>query len=144
MGIKIFIDSDVFISSLISQKGAAYFLINLKTNVQLYLSNLSKLEIEKVAQRMELDRKQMKKYFDKCKSVTLELEHSQLEDKFSQFTADKNDVHIVAGAVSAKANFLATYNIRDYYVDVIKDEFGLICQTPGNILQYLRLKGKLN
>lgn len=49
MLIKVFLDSDVIISSLISQKGAAYFLIQEKINLKLIISNISQKELFRVA-----------------------------------------------------------------------------------------------
>ena len=57
---------------------------------------------------------------------------------FGQHSRDPNDAHIIAGAVKAKAQFLLTYNLKDYKIDKIKKDFGIIVTTPAKFLQYLR------
>lgn len=52
---KVFVDSDVIISSLISDKGAAYFIIH-ETDLQLFISDKSREELEKVCDRLGLDK----------------------------------------------------------------------------------------
>ena len=51
---KIFVDSDVIVSSLISQQGAAHLLIN-KSNLNLYISNFSYKELKIVCRRLKLN-----------------------------------------------------------------------------------------
>lgn len=51
IGTKIFVDSDVVISSLISEKGAAYFLLN-EQKSKFVISNISKIELERIVSRL--------------------------------------------------------------------------------------------
>ncbi len=52
--IRIFVDSDVIISSLLSSSGAAYMLLNETKATRLYLSNFSIAELEPVTARLHI------------------------------------------------------------------------------------------
>lgn len=66
-----------------------------------------------------------------------------VKEKFAKYVVDKNDTHIVAGVVRARAKFLISYNLRHYRADVIKGDFGIIIMSPGKFLQYLRSGGRV-
>ena len=53
-GLEVFFDSDVIISSLISNKGAAYLLLN-TTAIKPIISDLQMKELTIVAKRLKLD-----------------------------------------------------------------------------------------
>lgn len=135
---NIFVDSDVIISSLLSQTGAAYLLLHQK-NLKLFISNLSRRESEIVADELNISKD---KFHDLVKKrvhiVKLNETPKELKIKYKNYVLDSNDAHIVAGSIFAKANFLLSYNIRDFKVDKIKTDFRIICLTPGEFLQYLR------
>ena len=135
---KVFVDSDVVISSLISQKGAAYLLLNeFKSNF--VISDISKKELEKVAKRLDIKQNQLQDLIKKHLKVSkLKKEISKIKEEFKNYTTDINDTHIVAGSVSAKTKFLLTYNIRHFQRQKIKEDLGIIVLTPAQFLQYLR------
>lgn len=136
--LKIFVDSDVIISSLISQKGAAFLLLS-KKGQDFYISNLSKRELAIVAERLNIEKTKLNFTIkNKLKLVTIKDDLDSIKTSFGQYTKDTNDAHIVAGAVKAKAQFLLTYNLKDYQIDKIKKDFGIIVFTPAKFLQYLR------
>ena len=56
---KVFVDSDVVLSSLISSKGAANFLLN-EVDLELAISNVSLFEIERGIVKLSLDKNQLK------------------------------------------------------------------------------------
>jgi predicted nucleic acid-binding protein len=130
---KIFIDSDVVISSLISQKGAAYQLLNLDTMVTKVVSAVSLKELTVVTNRLGIERVLPK--FEICKIKNIE--------KYSEYSLDANDAHIIAGADQSNSRFLITYNLRHYKIDKIKRDFEIIIMIPGIFLQYLRLGGEM-
>ena len=135
---KVFIDSDVVISSLLSEKGAAYFLLN-EAKSKFFISNISKTELEKVVGRLYIEQIQLKKLIKKAlKIIKLKKEISVIKKNYKIYTTDVNDSHIVAGAISSKANYLLTYNSRHFNRQKIKDDFGIIVLTPAQYLQYLR------
>lgn len=137
---KVYVDSDVVISSLLSKKGAGYFLLHKQRDekkLQLYISNWSKKEIEKVSRRLEIPSKPSEA-FRAFELIRLGSDVKKLKKEFGQYTNDPNDSHIIAGLAKSKADFLVTYNFRDYKVEKIKRELNAIVTTPGKLLQYLR------
>lgn len=135
---RIFVDSDVIISSFMSQSGAAYFLLS-TTSLQLFVSSLSKKELETVVKRLGIKSNMLAALIKNNLKVTMLLESlPQIKESFKQYVLDENDAHILAGAKAAKADFLITYNIKDFKIDKIKKDLGILTLTPGNFLQYLR------
>jgi predicted nucleic acid-binding protein len=135
---RTFVDSDVIISSIISNKGAAFLLLDQQI-VDYYISNKSHAEIKKVVRRMNLDKKALNKLVqEKLKTTKLKENIDKIKKKYIEFVLDENDAHIVAGAVWAKADFLITYNQKHYKIEKIKRDLGIIIYTPAQLLQYLR------
>lgn len=128
----VYVDTDVIISSLISSNGAAYILLE-KTKESFMISNLSEEEVLKVAKRLKISEIKTRNLLKKLNKVKI----NKTED-FKKYILDPNDSHIVAGAVTAKAKYLITYNTRHFLADKIKDELGIILMTPALFLQYLR------
>jgi len=138
MSPKVFIDSDVVISSLISRKGAAHLLLNSK-NLEYFVSNLSIKELKIVTDRLDIDRLSLKNLIkNRFKLIELKETAKELKDKFNDYVSDVNDAHIIGGACEAGVKFLISYNIKDFNVDKIKKDFDIIVITPANFLQYLR------
>lgn len=136
----VFVDSDVVISSLLSQKGAAYLLLTAST-IKRFISNISQLELERVAKRLTIDGQRLIQMLDSRVSIiTLATELEAVKEAYHSYVTDLNDAHIVAGAVQAKTKFLITYNMRDFKADKIKQDFGIIVLQPGSFLQYVRSK----
>jgi len=140
--IRIFVDSDVVISSLISSSGAAYLLMNLKKkNLKFFISNISQKELQIVSRRLKIESKNLEKLIEnRLKVITLKENNKNLSQKFIDYVWDPNDAHIIAGAVRSKANFLLTYNGRHYQKEKIKKDFNILILTPAIFLQYLRSK----
>ncbi len=139
MALRVFVDSDVVISSLISSTGAAFLLLNQTDDIELYISNISMAELERVMERLSLDRQTLKKLAKKRLTVfqlTKTLEEATKQ--FSDYVLDTDDAHIVAGAVRAKVQFLISYNTKHFKSDKLRENFNIILSTPANFLQYLR------
>lgn len=135
----IFVDSDVVISSLISKTGAAYFFTQ-KPNINKFISNISFSEQLEVVKRLKLDREELEKLIKNSFSI-IKLENiDSIKEQYQKYVFDKNDAHIVAGAVEAKARFLISYNLKDFKIEEIKKDFKIIILTPALFLQYLRSK----
>ncbi len=135
--ITAFLDTDVIISSLLSQTGAANLL--LKTpQIRKIISNASKDEIVQVSQRLNISNIYTNSLFKSELSIT----SITKEDiaKYVTYVTDQNDAHIIAGAHVAKVVFLVTYNRKDFKVDKIKNELKIITLSPGEMLQFLRTK----
>ena len=135
---RIFVDSDVIISSFLSQLGAAHLLLS-TTSLQLFISSFSKKELETVIQRLGIRSAMLTVLIEKNLEIaTLTESLSEIKGSFKKYVLDENDAHILAGAKAAKADFLITYNVKDFKIEKIKKELGILTLTPGNFLQYLR------
>ena len=79
---KVFVDSDVVISSLLSRKGAAHLLLN-EQNSSFFISNISKNEIEVVAERLNIEQNKPQDLIKKClKVIKLKKEISKIKEDF--------------------------------------------------------------
>ena len=137
--IRIFVDSDVVISSLLSKNGASYTLLHHTENLEMYVSNFSSIELERVSDRLGIAQTSLKNLIDtRLKCVDIDIAYDQVQAQFANYVTDTHDEHIVAGAQKAKAVFLVTYNLRHFVVDKIKSDFEIITIAPGLFLQYLR------
>jgi len=131
---KVFIDSDVVISSLISNTGAAYFLLN-KTDLKLFISDKSMEELERVVEELGLNKTKLKKLIkNRFRMINIK----KTTEKMNDYVVDSDDAHIVEGAKQAKATFLLTYNTRHYKIDKISQALRIVVTTPAYFLQYLR------
>ncbi len=135
---RIFIDSDVVISSLISSSGAAYFLFD-QLPIKPVVSSVSVKEIRIVVERMKIKSERLETLIDKRFEVfPLKKELVKIKEKYSRYVTDIDDAHIVAGASEAGVKYLISYNLKHFKKDKIKDELGLILLTPALFLQYWR------
>lgn len=140
MSLKVFIDSDVIISSLLSSSGAAYFLLHNTDAIKPCISNLSLQEIRIVVERLSIDSKKLASLLEEGNIEVIHLEYTKetVKTAYGHYVLDENDAHIVAGAKEAKARFLVSYNTKDFKVEKIKQDFAVLLITPGHLLQYLR------
>lgn len=138
---KVFVDSDVVISSLISEKGAAHLLLN-EQKSKFAISNISKIELERVASRLGIEKSRLQILVKtRLKPIRLTADLKKIKNDFKDYTTDPNDTHIIAGASRAKAKFLLTYNIRHFKRQKVNEDLGIIVLTPAQYLQYLRSLG---
>lgn len=135
---RIFIDSDVVISSLISSAGAAYFLLN-ELPLKPVTSSVSTKELKIVVERMKIKSESLETLIDKRFEVfRLVKDLEKIKKEYGQYVTDINDAHIVAGASESGVKYLISYNLKHFKKDKIKDESGLILLTPALFLQYWR------
>ncbi len=138
---KVFVDSDVVISSIISEKGAAHLLLN-EPKSNFMISNFSKIELGKVVDRLNLRGEELQNLIkQRLKTVKVKGNLERIKKDFGDYTLDSNDAHIIAGAVKAKAKFLLTYNVRHFRKQKINADLGIIVLTPAQYLQYSRSLG---
>lgn len=135
--IKVFLDTDVVISALLSDKGASYKLIN-DTKFKKIISIAIKEEITEVSRRDHINKAMVRAIVKKIKIIPLFLSKENILKKYIQYVFDEEDSHVVAGAYISKADFLLTHNIRHYHVVKIKNDLGMKVIRPGDFLQYLR------
>lgn len=137
MPLKVFVDSDVVISSLLSSNGAAAALFE-QTECQLYVSTFSLKELVIVCRELGIAKERLdRRIKKKCRAISL-TDLLKIQKTFGMFITDIHDAHIVAGAREASAQFLITYNLKHFRVDAIKEHFGIITLPPAFLLQYLR------
>lgn len=137
MSIRVFVDSDVIISSLISKTGAAYFLMH-DTRIDRFISDVSLFELKRVAEVLHIPKKDLQKLVETaCQAVKIGERKSEFKG-IAAYTRDTNDAHIVLGGKSSKAKFIVTYNMRHFRVEKIREDFGIIVLPPAFLLQYLR------
>jgi len=137
--LRVFVDSDVVISSLISSSGAAFLLLNQSKKHKLLVSNISVKEMRIVVLRMRLGISKLDELLEE-RLIIIKLKQKAVEFRktYGNYVTDVNDAHIVAGAVIAKAKFLITYNVRHYKTEKIRSKLEIVILTPAKYLQYLR------
>lgn len=137
--IRVFIDSDVIISSLISTSGAAFTLLHNTSGVELCVSTLSVLELERVADRLHISSDKLREIINGRLTITeVGINYKEAREQFAEYTRDADDAHIVAGAKKSKAAFLVSYNVRHFDAEKLAQDFEITLLTPGLFLQYLR------
>ncbi len=137
--IRVFVDSDVVIASLMSTTGAADMLLHNTEGIELYVSNFSVEELERVVSRLKLDQEKLHKLLNtRFSFVKINQPLKKIREEFADYIRDINDAHIVAGAKEAKVTYIVTYNIRHFETNKLSQDFQIILLTPGLFLQYLR------
>jgi predicted nucleic acid-binding protein len=136
--IRVFIDSDVVVSSLISTTGAAYLLLN-QSEITPIISSISYQELEIVVKRMNIETQKLEKLVQKrFEFLKITKKPEVIKREYKNYVTDLNDAHIIAGAHAAKVKFLISYNLRHFKKDKIKENFDILLMTPALFLQYLR------
>ena len=126
------------ISSLISSTGAAYLLLHLE-DIDLFISNISLQELERVGDRLHLEKTRLENLVKQRLQLTVLAESvAELKDAYREYVLDIDDAHIVAGAKEAQVTFLVSYNTKHFKADKLKQDFNIILTTPAIMLQYLR------
>ncbi len=89
MPLKIFVDSDVVISSLLSSKGAAFLLIQQLEDVKLFVSNLSQKELEIVATRLDIFQGELTSLLEKrFNIIELRLTADEAREEYKDYVLD--------------------------------------------------------
>lgn len=138
MPIRVFVDSDVIISSLISKTGAAYLLMR-DVRLSRFVTDVSFIEFERVAGILHLSKKDLHILVQtKCTTIVIANKKDSMLKRMTVYTGDINDAHIILGAKQAEVKFLVTYNTKHYRIEKIREDLGIIVLTPAFLLQYLR------
>lgn len=136
--ISVFFDSDVVNSSLLSNKGAAYYLTSV-IPIQRVVTQYSVEEIERGLRKLNADTSQLHSHITNTFSIIrLSDPLYTLQEHYSPYVLDIFDSHVIAGADVSKARFLVSYNIKHYKTELIKRELGISIVTPAHLIQYLR------
>lgn len=138
---KIFLDTNVLFSALISKNGAAFELFRLasKKTIELVTSNQCITELLSIEKNV--------KFFissqDFLKTYPLSILHVKKDSEdYQSYVFDLHDAHVVQGAHKAKVEFLVTFNTKDFKRDLIFQDFQIRVLTQGYFLQWLRMSGK--
>ena len=139
---KIVIDSDVFLSSLFSKRGASYRLIrwlvkqygnyNTQYNV---VSNTQVIEFsavftrDKNLKRASLDKNEVESFID---GICLISFHQKINFLWRPFLKDKDDDMVLEVAFNAGANYIITHNIKDF--EGVEEKFTIKVLTPKEFL----------
>lgn len=134
--IKVFLDSDVIISSLLSKTGASYEILK-NPQITKVVSETIKAEVNDVARRLNIIFSN-ENIFRKMEVISLKLDKARLVKTYLPYVLDEEDSHVVAGVVNSKSRFLLTHNIKHYQVEKMKRDLEIITMKPGIFLQYLR------
>lgn len=139
--IKVFLDTDVIIASLLSNTGASFEVVN-SLKIEKFISNIIEGEIAEVCKRHKVSNQKRKSVINKIKTVNLSLTKDNLLKYYRGFVTDEQDVHVVLGATQSKASFLLTHNLKHFQAEKINSKLRILVLTPGNFPQYLRSKNK--
>ncbi|MBI2009569.1 MAG: PIN domain-containing protein [Candidatus Chisholmbacteria bacterium] len=137
--VKVFLDSDVLVSALLSKTGASFKILQ-NSKITKIISKTIKKEIIDVATRSNINLPS-KDIFQSLKIITLKLEKPRLSQRYFPYVLDQEDSHVLAGAHKTKVKFLLTHNLKHYQVAKIRNDFGVSVMKPGLFLQYLRSLG---
>ncbi|MBP9690446.1 PIN domain-containing protein [Candidatus Woesebacteria bacterium] len=137
---KVYFDSDCIISSIISQKGAAYLLRERVKNKQIhgYISSISVCEVTKAIPILNLSTQATQYALGEFEMIQLSSTALSYGKKYVDYVSDVYDGHVVAGAIDAKARFLVTYNAKHFQIERLKRDHNIILLSPGMMVQYLR------
>ena len=138
----VFLDADVLVSSLFSEKGASWEILKSKEIKKITSLTVEKEVIQVAQEKLKISSREVKIKLRNCPVKSLGIKKEELVEKYQGYVLHQEDSHVVAGAHLLKANFLLTYNSKHFCADKIKNELGLIVLKPGFFLQYLRSKEK--
>lgn len=134
--IKVFLDSDVFISALLSHKGASFEILN-NVSINKIITKTIQQEVTEVAKRIDISLSNVN-IFQKIKICSIKLDKARVVRSYLSYVLDVEDSHVIAGAHTARTQFLLTHNTKHYRQELIKKDLKIITMKPGNFLQYLR------
>lgn len=134
---RIFLDSDVVISSLISKTGAASHIVN-NTDITSIVSDVSLREINDVLKRLQIPKDKLNKAIERLTVSKAKTAEKEMEKSYAKFTTDVGDAKIIGSAHDAEAKYLITYNLRHYKADRIREELGIEVLTPALFLHHTR------
>ncbi|OGM20724.1 putative toxin-antitoxin system toxin component, PIN family [Candidatus Woesebacteria bacterium RIFCSPHIGHO2_01_FULL_38_9] len=133
--IQVFLDTDVIISALLSQKGASFEIVN-NPNIKKVISKTIEEELNEVIKRQGI--KKEKTITEGFKTISLGLTKEKLLESYQELVIDEKDTHVITGAHKSGSKFLLTHNTKHYKSDEIKNRLDISVLKPGNFLQYLR------
>lgn len=132
---SIVIDTNVIVSALKSKLGASNMLLTLigTKKFELNTSTSLILEYEDVIKRLlkNFTIKQIDNFLD---YICLESRHIKISYLWRPVLKDPNDELILELAVAAKADYIITYNVKDFFN---VEKFGIKTLIPKEFLQLI-------
>ena len=106
---RVFIDSDVVISSLLPSSGAALLLLNQST-IKPVISSISFKELRIVINRISIEPEKLEVLIkNRFEVFPINKKLEKIKEEYIQFVGDVSDAHIVAGAHEAKIKYIISY-----------------------------------
>lgn len=135
---KVLFDSDVVISGSASRQGAAFVLLQL-SELGLIKGFISPKVVDECRKNLQIKLSDALPTFQQIISHALTVTTNPSEKEISEYSkmAHQKDLPILTAALRIKAQFLVTFNTKDFYPD---PEFGLIVLQPGDLLKMIRLR----
>ena len=138
---RLVLDTDVMVAALRSATGASRWLLDaaLKGSITMVVSVPLILEYEAVLTRPEhlsvikLTAKEVGKIIDAVAAVS---SHARLSFRWRPLLDDANDDMVLETAINGGAEFLATFNIRDF--GSVGDRFGCRAVLPREVVDLVR------
>jgi len=136
--VKVFFNSDALIAGSASTHGAAFLLLQL-SELGLIQGFTSHTVIEECRKNLQKKLPDALPKFEKIISHTLKVVDNPARRQTAKYhkMAHEKDLPILGAALKTNAQFLVTFNTKDFYVE---PELGLIILEPGELLKRIRLQ----
>ncbi len=135
---EVFFDSDALIAGSASPNGASFVLLQL-SELGLIKGFTSKKVVEECLKNLQKKLPEALPVFEQIISYALKVVANPSNKETARYNnmAHEKDLPILAAALKIKAQFLVTFNTKDFYP---KQELGLKVIEPGNLLKRIRIK----
>lgn len=135
---KVFFDSDALIAGSASPHGASFVLLQL-SELGLVQGFTSKKVVDECCKNLQKKLTEALPAFEQIISYALKVvaNPSNKETALYKDMAHVKDLPILVAALKIKAQFLVTFNTKDFYP---KPELGLKVVEPGDLLKRIRIK----
>lgn len=136
--LKIFFDANVLIAGSFSQTGASFLLLQL-CELGLLEGLTCTQAIDECRKNIRIKLPQTESVFDQIVARSIEVlsNSSQTEMIKFQNMANRKDLPILTVALTTKANYFVTFNIKHFNPD---PKLGLVVCKPGRLLNEIRQK----
>lgn len=135
---KVFFDSDALMAGSASHRGAAYILLQL-SELGLLNGFISQKVIDECLKNLHIKLPDAVPNFEQIIShavTVLENPSGEESAKYGKM-AHKKDLPILTAAIKIKAQFLVTFNTKDFYPN---PELGVTVLEPGDLLERIRVR----
>jgi predicted nucleic acid-binding protein len=135
---QVFFDSDTVIAGSASTQGASIILMQL-SELGLIQGFTSQKVIDECRKNLQIKLPDALPQFEKIIPHALRVVKNPLQEQTVEYTqmADKKDLSILTAAIRINAQFLITFNTKDFYPD---PAVGLSVMEPGELLKRIRFK----